>query len=262
MASSHARFAERTSRGGQAVGPLRYVLWQGENGHVYTAWYDGSWHGPLEMRWVASSSPAVAVADSGDELAFWRGSDGRIWEAASVSGSWTSAVDLGWVSSSAPAAAVDPLTGERYVFWRGKDGHVYEAWGGAGWRGPRRMGWIATSAPAVAVTDAGEQYVFWRGPDGELWEARYANGRWTPAIDRGWRSVCGPSVAVNPANGHLYVLRMEADYIDTEFWFNGSWHGCCEWTAGSAAAMAVTDEGNQYFYWQRNLGTAIWQFTI
>jgi hypothetical protein len=101
-----APFEPEAGNPAAAVNPAndhKYVLWQDENGHI-TTWYDGSWHGPLEMSWVATSSPAVAVGDSGDEYAFWRGRDGRIWTASNVNGRWTAAADLGWPSSSAPDA--------------------------------------------------------------------------------------------------------------------------------------------------------------
>ena len=55
--------APPTSALAAAVDPLsdhQYVFWRAADAHLYEAWFDGGWHGPIDTGWNSASPPAVA----------------------------------------------------------------------------------------------------------------------------------------------------------------------------------------------------------
>jgi hypothetical protein len=72
------------------IGPAgqRSVFWQGSDGHLREAWYDGAWYGPWDWSRALGApafsqlvdSPAV-VAGSGQNVVFWQSVAGDLWEA-------------------------------------------------------------------------------------------------------------------------------------------------------------------------------------
>jgi hypothetical protein len=234
-----------------------YLFWQGEDGRIYTAGFDGTWRGPQATGWHATSTPAAAASDSGAQYLAWRGTNGDVWVATNVGGVWSAGADTGWRSSSAPAVAVRPNTGQPFVFWRAWDGRIHEGSGSIA----QTLPYLTTSAPAAGADDAGNVYLFWRGADGRVWQATYANGHWGAAIRRRVRTVYAPAVGVDPLNGHLYVFRVDDDYWIRETFFNGRWVGPLNYfPAGSAPAVAVGDDGHQFVFWQREVTTQLWEY--
>ncbi|HEY5189976.1 MAG TPA: glycoside hydrolase family 30 beta sandwich domain-containing protein [Solirubrobacteraceae bacterium] len=111
-----------------------YVTWLGANGHIVEAAYTGRWGAPYDLtrglHWgrsgTSASPPAIAVNPTSDEqYLFWRGSDGRIYDAWS-GGAWHGPSTQGWRSDDAPSIAVN-AAGDQHVVW-GAAGQIWEAW--------------------------------------------------------------------------------------------------------------------------------------
>jgi hypothetical protein len=264
---------------GAAVNPTndhQYVFWHGTNGDVHEAYYDGAWHGPLDMGSLgwggqpASSAASAAVGDDESQYVFWRGPGGDIWEAYRYA-SWVS-VDMttahGWgQASSAPAVAVNPTNDHQYVFWRGPDGSIDEAYYDGAWRGPLNMsgfGWgglPAGSPPSDAVGADESQDAVWTGPSSGIWEAFHYTVwntiNMTNAL--GWgQATSAPTIAVNPSSDDQYLFWRAANGDVREAYFsNNAWHGPLDMSSfgwggqptSSAPGDAVANDGSQYVFW-------------
>ena len=74
------------------------IFWQGAGGHLFEAWWQGHWNGPVD--WTAangwgsplSSAPSVAFAPDGTQLIFWQGTGGHLIEVW-WQGHWNGPVD-------------------------------------------------------------------------------------------------------------------------------------------------------------------------
>jgi hypothetical protein len=183
------------------------VFWEGPGGHLYEAWWAaGRWNGPSD--WTAgafrgvglltSAPSATMLPDGSQQLVFWQGPAGHLYEAWWAAARWNGPVDFtasafGGAAplASSPSATVLPNGTQQLVFWMGAGGHLFQAWWGAGrWNGP--VDWTAaafggvgalTSAPSATVLPNGsQQLVFWQGASQTLWEAWY-QGRWNGPAD-------------------------------------------------------------------------------
>jgi glucosylceramidase len=216
---------------------------------------------------TASTSGLGVAIDSvhARQYVFWRGTDGRIYEAV-YAGRWRGPRATGWGSASAPAAAAGP-GGRIYLAWEGPGGHVYEAlydrkWGSAQdltrsghWRGKG----LAASAVALAVNPRnGNQFLLWRGTDGRIHEAWYTR-KWHGPVAMPWPSAGAPAVAVTPA-GRQYVFWSTGQGHIEEAWYSGAWHGPLDLTAdqrwgefgqsvGRPAVAVSPADDNQYLFW-------------
>jgi hypothetical protein len=224
-------------------GSTQLVFWQGTDGHLWEAWYAGSWNGPVDWtaRWGSAnlgSAPSVWVsADSTQQTVFWRGADGHLWEAWYV-GSWNGPVDWSarWpgtpILASAPSALVTPDGSQQLVFWRDGVGHLEEAWYAGSWNGPSdwsaawSTGALLSSAPSVAITATGDQLIFWQGTNGHLWETWWGGARSAP-LD--WASVSNvssqlgssPSVALQRTEQLVFWRGLNGHLIES--WWGGPW---------------------------------------
>ncbi len=188
-------------------GSTQTVFWEGPGGHLYEAWWGAArWNGPVD--WTANafrgaglmqSAPSATVTpDGSQQLVFWQGPGGHLYEAWWAAARWNGPVDFTASAfggsaplASSPSATVLPNGSQQLVFWSGAGGHLYEAWwGGDRWNGP--VDWTAsvfrgtgtlTSAPSATVLpDGSQQLVFWQGPSATLWEGWYA-GSWNGPAD-------------------------------------------------------------------------------
>jgi hypothetical protein len=175
------------------------VFWRGTQGHLWEAWYAGSWNGPVDWsaRWpgtplLASAPSAVVTSDGAQQLVYWQDTSGHLQEAW-YAGSWNGPSDwsAGWSAASllasSPSVAVR-AGGSQLVFWEGGNGHLWETWWGGARSAP--VDWAAvsnvsaqmSSPPSVAI-DAGEELVFWQGPASQLTEAWWGGSPWTAPAD-------------------------------------------------------------------------------
>ena len=264
------------------------VFWQGGVGHLFEAWWNGHWNGPVDWTaangWAASlnSAPGVAVAPDGTQLVFWEGPRGHLMEAwwnGHWNGpvDWTSANGWGAALASAPNVTFAP-DGTQLVFWQGSGGHLIEAWWNGHWNGP--VDWSAAnswgaplaSAPSVAIGSDGTQLIFWQS-GGHLLEAWW-QGHWNGPVDwsaaNHWSAslVSSPNVAI-AADGTQVIFWEGANGHLDEAWWQGSWNGPVDWTAAngwrlpltSAPSVALESDGTQLVFWQDggHLIEAWWQ---
>jgi hypothetical protein len=240
-------------------GSTQLVFWQGAAGHLFEAWYTGSWHGPADVSAAflgsaapLASSPTVTATPGGSQLVFWRGPANHLFEAW-YAGAWYGPADLtagafGGAAplSSAPSAAVTPDGSTQLVFWQGTAGHLFEAWYTGSWHGPLDisaafLGSAAPleSAPGIAVTpDGRQQLVYWQGPANHLFEAWYA-GAWYGPVDltAGLFGGAGPltsapSAAVTVDGSTQIVFWQGQGQSLWEAWFTGRWNGPHNFSAG------------------------------
>jgi hypothetical protein len=183
----------------------QYVFWEGENGDLYEAWWNGKWNGPTDLGdGPLGSAPTAGTDSQGHQYVFWENTGGGLEEVWYNGSSWSSPNTI--VSSStgdgmgpmgsAPTVAVSPVLntsagdGYQYVFWEGENGDLYEAWYNGSWNGPINLGaGPLGSAPSAAADYSGNEYVFWVNTSGGLEEDWY-NGSWS-----------GPQTIVNSSTG-------------------------------------------------------------
>ncbi|MDQ6846612.1 MAG: hypothetical protein M3019_03390 [Candidatus Dormibacteraeota bacterium] len=226
-------------------GSTQLVFWQGSGGHLFEAWYTGTWNGPLDVtssqlqgQGILASSPSIVTTTDGSQLIFWRGGDGHLNEAWYSNG-WHGPVDftsLGTLAS-APSATVTPDGSTQLVFFQGTDNHLAEDWyAGGSWHGPVDWTGLGTlaSSPSVAVTpDGSTQIVFSRTAAGHLQEAWYAGGSWHGPADFTATSFGGqglltsaPSATVTTDGSTQIVFWQGSGNTLWEGWYaGGHWNG-------------------------------------
>ncbi|MDR3084419.1 MAG: Ig-like domain repeat protein, partial [Streptomyces sp.] len=132
-----------------------FIFWQGDNSHLWQAWYTpgSGWAGPVDWsaQWgggLITSPPTVLFNPEGQTLIFWRGQSNHLFQAWYTPGTgWAGPVDwsaqwgVGGVQSQ-PTVVISPQD-QTLVFWEGTNGQLLEAWYtmGSGWAGP--VNWTA-----------------------------------------------------------------------------------------------------------------------
>jgi hypothetical protein len=232
-------------------GSTQLVFWQGPGGHLFEAWYTGVWNGPVDMtnadfggRGLLASSPSVVTTTDGQQLVFWRGTDGHLAEAWYSGGVWHGPVDFTTLGTlaSAPSAAMLPDGTQQLVFWQGTDNRLTEVWYAHSWNGPAEFAAAGTitSPPSVTVTtDGSTQLVFFRSPAGHLLESWYA-GSWNGPVDFTSSAFGGngilassPSATVTPDGSTQLVFWQGAGATLWEGWYaGGAWHGPVDFSVG------------------------------
>jgi len=179
-------------------GGQQTVFWRGTEGHLWEAWYAGSWSGPVDWsaRWagtplLASAPSAAVTADGAQQLVYWQDTRGHLqeaWYANSWNGpsDWSTSWNTAALLNSAPSVAVS-ANGDQAIFWQGANGHLWETWWGGArstpvdWAVASNVSGQLASSPSVAL-QLGEQLVFWRAPNGHLVESWWG-GPWNPTVD-------------------------------------------------------------------------------
>ena len=227
------------------------LFWRGPQDHVFEAWFNGHWNGPVDAtssyfhdNAPLSSAPSATVLSDGTQAVFWQGPWNHVFEAW-WNGHWNGPVDVtgayfgGAAVGSAPTVALT-TDGQQMIFWRDGSGHLAEAWWNGHWNGPVDVttSYFAgaaplASSPSVAVTPNGTQLVFWQGPSGHLFEAWW-NGRWNGPSDWTAAAFAGtaaltssPSVAITGGGSQLVFWQGGSQTL-WEAWFTAGWNGPAE----------------------------------
>ncbi|MBO0884763.1 MAG: hypothetical protein J2P17_31415 [Mycobacterium sp.] len=157
----------------------RWVFWQGTNGGLWEAYYNGSWHGPtgISQMGTLGSVPTVAVI-GGNPYVVWKGTDGHLWLGYWNSG-WHGPYNLGMGTLGTRPSIMADQQGELAVVWRGTDNNLWEAYStqsppsGSGWSGPHNLGDGPLGSSPSATGSVAGQYVDagWTGtaPQRDLW---------------------------------------------------------------------------------------------
>ena len=98
------------------------------------------WTAAWGGRGLLASAPSVVPTTDGQQLVYWRGTDGHLWEA------WYSGRQLAWAGglleprhsrAPTPSATITPDSTQQLVFWQGTDNRLTEVWyAGGSWHGP------------------------------------------------------------------------------------------------------------------------------
>jgi glucosylceramidase len=214
----------------------------------------------------STSGLTVALESAGHvQYAFWRGNDGRIYEAR-YAGGWQGPLKTPWFASSRPSAAVAPH-GILYLVWRGTGNHIFEASYHRRWSKPTdltKTGKWSTKGQAISSVSLainprnGNQLLMWRSIDGHVHEA-WRTKKWHGPLVMPWTVRNAPTVSVT-RSGHQYVFWTAANGDLEEAWYQGHWHGPADLTqangwgefgqATSLPGVGVNPaDGSQYVFW-------------
>jgi hypothetical protein len=189
-----------TPGGGQQL-----VFWRGANNDLWEAWYSltfSVWQSQdlsagllagAGAGTVVSTPDVILTPGGGQQLAFWQGSNGHVWEA------WYSVQFRTWQVqdltaarfptaaniASQPDVILTPGGGQQLVFYQAAgSGDLWEAWytlSSSGWAAQdlttARLGGLGAvaSEPMVIVSpDGNTQLVFWQSAADHLDEAWYS----------------------------------------------------------------------------------------
>ncbi len=174
----------------------QFVFWEGQppDNNLYEAYFDGSWHGPIDLKMGPLGSAPSATIDmsQGIVTVVWRGTDNQIWYAYTKDGnspshqSWSGPHKAGWGPVANPPTAADGTSPEVQVFWQGNDDYLWHGTleeAGPPVFGPRRLnsGLLGSQPSATGYqppASGGDVYhVFWFGTDGQLWTQE-----WNPVL--------------------------------------------------------------------------------
>jgi hypothetical protein len=232
-------------------GSTQLVFWQGPGGHLFEAWFSGSWNGPVDITGAAlhgqgalASAPSVVTTTDGSQLVFWRGADAHPGEAWYSAGGWHGPIDFTTLGSlaSAPSATITPDGSTQLVFFQGLDSRLNEDYFTLNaWHGPVDFAGLGTlaSSPSVAVTpDSSTQIVFSKSPAGHLQEDWFTQGSWhgpadiTNAIGGAGLLTSAPSATITTDGSTQLVFWQGAGATLWEAWYaQGSWHGPVNFSA-------------------------------
>jgi hypothetical protein len=188
----------------------------------------GSKYGPV----LSGSLGPSAGSDSSKNLyAFWKGTDGGLWEnnGHAPSGTWSGAHEVPGMGplGSMPATAVSS-SGNQFVFWQGTNGDLYEAYYDGSWHGP------------TEVTDSTGSAI---GPMGS---APTASTDGTNTVYVFWQNVSDQGLEEASGNGES-PLHFGAQHEISDMG-----------TLGSAPAVTVDSSGQQYLFWKGTGSADLW----
>jgi len=235
--------------------PDQYVFWKGTGSasKLWEAYWNGSWHGPIDLgKGPLGSAPTAAGDTAGAVDVFWKTPGGNLEETfssdPSSSGSWDAPQEItaggkgmGPLGSS-PSVAADAATGDQYVFWKGPGGPLYYTYYNGSWHSPQEIPGSSplASPPSAGADDAGNVYVFWENTGGGVEEVYSSDPGQASSYDApsaitvngsGMGPIgSAPTVGVNPATSGQHVFwkgtnaaLWEAEYV--EGWSGPTSHG-------------------------------------
>lgn len=106
----------------------QFVFWQGADANhgLWEAYWDGSWHGPINLGMGSLGSMPSATYDAykGILTVVWKGRDGNLWYTYNQLSfgqqqSWHGPFSAAWGPLGGPPTAADAGSGYVQAFWRG-----------------------------------------------------------------------------------------------------------------------------------------------
>ncbi|MBW4569587.1 MAG: hypothetical protein KME31_16635 [Tolypothrix carrinoi HA7290-LM1] len=206
----------------------------GQDGAVYTTWWDGSWHNWGQVSnsngLFPTLNPIAAIARKSDHIdVFAVGTDGLVytnwWD-----GSWH---DWGTVGNGAfpqntPIAAIARRADHIDVFAVGTDGLVYTNWWDGSWHdwGTVGNGVFPQNTPIAAIARRADHIdVFAVGTDGLVY-TNWWDGSWHDwgTVGNGVFPQNTPIAAIARKSDHIDVFAVGTDGLVYTNWWDGSWH--------------------------------------
>lgn len=247
----------------------QFVYWEGLNNSLFMAYWEGSWHGPIEItlgngiQALACSQPSAAILNppSGlNTVIYWKGI------ASSVNGSCDGHLYYAYSNSPNPISAADYF-GPVYASEAGNIGSSPSVAGGY------------TASPTTGGLCLCQVMVAWQGTDGNLWSETYPVGG----------QVSGPTIDHNSAGlgsapsivGFGSINSVEQSIFDIVWRGGGSehllWYANFTASTGTySASQAVGNSGalgsaptvaedtyyvqNEYVFWKSSASAAdLWE---
>jgi hypothetical protein len=226
-----------------------------------------------DQTFATVSTPAVYVNGVSTQDAYFRGTNGAMWQWQweSSSHKWY-LTELGgqtggepWrlVDSSA-TAFVEGASGNQMVYFRGTNGAIWQ------WQYEvsnhkwylTELGGQAASSPTAYLAGR-NQMVYFRGTNGAIWQWQYeaSNHKWY-LTELGGQATGRPAAFVEGASGNQMVYFRGTNGAIWQWQYEASNHKWYLTELGGQAASSPTgyvDEGNQMVYFRGTNG-AIWQW--
>jgi hypothetical protein len=161
------------------IGTNQYVVWEGTEGHLWLAYWTGSWHGPYNLGMgQLGSRPSISVNQSNSLTVGWKGNDGNLWYAVSPqnpsASGWSGPYSLG-LGPLGSSPSVTGAAGGQYLnaAWTGT-APQNDMWWHQGNGTFMNMGMGPLDSPPSVVELPLENWQgVWAGTDGNLWQAQW-----------------------------------------------------------------------------------------
>ncbi len=235
----------------------QYVYWQGTNGDLYLAYWEGKWYGPVNLGGVAQdmcSQPGAAALATEDGLKiviFWQGIGD---------------------SGSGDACTNDTSSTEMWYAFSTTDNPTADS----DYLGPNLDSYAGIIGSSPSVTSTTEEcniagfntcndlaVIAWQGTDGGLWSEQWnvVSGNVTGPTEDTYAGGLGspPSASGYVTNTQMdaYDLVWQGSGADHYLWIghytNGSYTPVSDLTIsgtlGSAPTISDSPDGNSYVYW-------------
>jgi len=188
----------------------------------------GTW--PRSAVALPNGGVPSVIRDGNKTIAFFRGTNRRLWMMTRTDAAWGDPVDLGGISLASDPSAVIDSAGKYRVFYAGSNGHLWlSSWdGGPWWSAPADLGGVKINSAPSAVALAPETYrVFYKGPNNHLWLSSKDPGPWwsAPADLGGIELGSAPSaVTVKGEPNHIGVFYVGRNgHLTMSVWDGGPW---------------------------------------
>jgi hypothetical protein len=238
LASEPTVAAGYSTSGADGYG-YQFVFWEGTSGSLIEAYWDGSWHGPIDLGMgpVYAPSATIDMATGVVTVVWTKPPTYKIMYAYTVDGNspshqtWSGPHYTGWGSADTQVTAADGDAGAVQVFWWGNDGYLQhgsmEAAGGPTF-GPAqinsgKLGSVPTATGSIPIGEGGPVYhVFWSGSGN--------HGLWTLA----WHAEVGDPGGVATAPYEIPGMRPLGSAPSCALWqgTDGNWY--CYWAGESS----------------------------
>lgn len=185
----------------------------------------GGWSGPVDLNsGLTYDQPAMVKVDATHQMAFYRGSDNKIWYKTWTNGTWGGESNFATIAYGAPTAcARDANT--ICVCYRGGNNSVWSRTMVNGvWSGESNPGGITYDSPTICSRDVNHMDLFYKGQDNRVWLHRWANGVWEASdVCIGGIVTSAPTVCSRDANHMDVVYRGQDNAVWIRSWANGTW---------------------------------------
>jgi hypothetical protein len=215
-----------------------------------------------------ASTWTVREPVSGNQWAYYRGSDGAVWEAFSSNGlTWTNTYVGGRVAAGTiPSVIRDPATGKQWVFYNGTNAIYNWEFNGEKWVNgglPGTAPAAGTSPSATRDPATGKRWVFYNGTNA-IYNTEFNGEKWVNGGLAGVVPASGtsPSAVRDPATGKQWVFYDVINGLynwefNGEKWVNGGIPG--KLPANQVPAAVEDPSSGEVWVDYYGASFAIWQ---
>lgn len=201
--------AVQSARGpGDHLYAWQYVYWAGSGSahSLYMAYWNGSWHGPIDLGMgplkIGPTASGNAQGGTGSQNIYWDGQDNNVWYAYSTTYDATSARDY---------------SGPHSAHYGGR---------GLGPLGSSPSASIDTCSDTIVVCNGYADGVVWRGTNYRLWYSQYDTlfNAWKSGpqeLSAAGKILSPPSIVEDPVQTSTYIAWAGSN---CDLWYEASFH--------------------------------------